>query len=77
MPSPTVLELSRWQFAVTAALHTARGLLLTLRESDLSMTLVLTLHDQQVGQVSWTPDTVVRLRRPGPAATQPHAAGHE
>ncbi|HXL92552.1 MAG TPA: ATP-binding cassette domain-containing protein [Streptosporangiaceae bacterium] len=39
----------------------ARELLLALRESDLSMTLVLALHDQQLGQLSWTPDTIVRL----------------
>jgi ATP-binding cassette, subfamily C, bacterial CydC len=39
----------------------ARELLLALRESDLSMTLVLALHDQQLGQLSWMPDTVVRL----------------
>ena len=42
----------------------ARELLLTLRESDLSMTLVLALHDQQLGQLSWTPDTIVGLRHP-------------
>ena len=42
----------------------AREVLLALRESDLSMTLVLALHDQQLGQLSWTPDTVVGLRHP-------------
>jgi hypothetical protein len=42
----------------------ARELLLTLRESDLSMTLVLALHDQQLGQLSWTPDTIVVLTGP-------------
>jgi hypothetical protein len=25
------------------------------------MTLVLALHDQQIGQLRWAPDTVVRL----------------
>jgi len=44
----------------------ARELLLTLRASDLSMTLVLALHDQQLGQLSWTPDTIVGLRHPHP-----------
>jgi ABC-type lipoprotein export system ATPase subunit len=52
----------------TEGLHNqpARELLLTLRESDLSMTLALSLHDQQL---SWTPDTIVgsatSRRRPG------------
>jgi len=49
----------------------ARELLLTLRESDLSMTLVLALHDQQLGQLSWTPDSIVALRHPHPRAVPP------
>jgi hypothetical protein len=28
------------------------------------MTLVLALHDQQLGQLSWTPDTIVVLTDP-------------
>lgn len=51
----------------------AREVLLALRESDLSMTLVLALHDQQLGQLSWTPDTVVGLGHPQarPARARP------
>lgn len=45
--------------------HAARALLLELRLSGPRTTLVLTLHDQQAGQLSWTPDTVVRLRPQG------------
>jgi ATP-binding cassette, subfamily C, bacterial CydC len=57
--------------------HAGRDLLLTLRESDLSMTLVLALHDQHAGQLSWPPDTVIRLRRPGRRPVQPDALSHE
>jgi hypothetical protein len=44
---------------------TRRALPLELRLSGPRMTLVLALHDQQAGQLSWTPDTVVRLRPQG------------
>jgi ATP-binding cassette, subfamily C, bacterial CydC len=39
----------------------ARELLLALRLSDPWMTLVLALHEQHGSQLSWSPDTVVRL----------------
>jgi len=57
--------------------HAARDLLLALRESDLSMTLVLTLHDQQAGLLGWTPDALIRLGRPGRQPTPPDASSHE
>jgi hypothetical protein len=34
-----------------------------LRLSAPRLTLVLALHDQQASQLSWTPDTVVRLHQ--------------
>jgi hypothetical protein len=46
----------------------ARELLLALRLANPSMTMVLALHEQQVGQLSWTPDIVVRLRLDRPTA---------
>jgi len=39
----------------------ARELLLTLRLSDPWLTLVLAIHDQQITQLCWSPDTVIRL----------------
>jgi ATP-binding cassette subfamily C protein CydC len=39
----------------------ARELLLTIRLSDPWLTLVLALHDQHMTQLSWAPDTVVRI----------------
>jgi ATP-binding cassette, subfamily C, bacterial CydC len=41
--------------------HAASELLLELRLSGPRMTLVLALHDQQIGQLRWAPDTIVRL----------------
>jgi ATP-binding cassette subfamily C protein CydC len=41
--------------------HAASELLLELRLSGPRMTLVIALHDQQIGQLRWTPDTIVRL----------------
>jgi ABC-type ATPase involved in cell division len=46
----------------------ARELLLALRLANPSMTMVLALHEQQADQLSWTPDTVVRLRLDRPTA---------
>ena len=52
----------------------ARDILSTLRESDPALILVLALHEQQLGQLSWKPDTIVELHRPhrqgGDAATR-------
>jgi ABC-type ATPase involved in cell division len=39
----------------------ARELLLTIRLSDPWLTLVLALHDQQINQLSWSPDKVAQL----------------
>jgi ATP-binding cassette subfamily C protein CydC len=39
----------------------ARDIWRALRQSRPSMTLILALHDQQLAQLTWTPDTVVRL----------------
>jgi ATP-binding cassette subfamily C protein CydC len=39
----------------------ASELLLTLRLSDPRMTLVIALHDQQVAQLGWEPDTTIDL----------------
>ena len=41
--------------------HSASELLLELRLSGPRMTLVLALHEQQIGQLGWTPDAIVRL----------------
>jgi ATP-binding cassette subfamily C protein CydC len=46
----------------------ARELLLALRLANPSMTMVLALHEQQAGQLSWAPDTLVRLRLDRPTA---------
>jgi ATP-binding cassette, subfamily C, bacterial CydC len=39
----------------------ARELLLAVRLSNPWLTLILALHDQQINQLSWVPDTVVQL----------------
>jgi ATP-binding cassette, subfamily C, bacterial CydC len=41
----------------------ARELLGTLRRADPLLTLVLAMHDQQLGQLAWRPDTIVRLAK--------------
>jgi ABC-type lipoprotein export system ATPase subunit len=49
----------------TEGLHDAAAseLLLTLRLSDPRMTLVIALHDQQVAQLGWEPDTTIDLEQ--------------
>jgi ATP-binding cassette subfamily C protein CydC len=57
----------------------ARELLLAIRLSDPWLTLVLALHDQQINQLSWHPDTVVQLHshtdRVDAATGRPSAGG--
>ena len=42
--------------------------LLALRLSNPQMTLVLALHEQQLSQLSWAPDQVIRLEGHAPAS---------
>src|SRR5580658_4460594 len=57
----------------------ARELLLTVRLSNPWLTLILALHDQQINQLSWVPDTVVQLalhaHRVDAATGRPSAGG--
>jgi ATP-binding cassette, subfamily C, bacterial CydC len=58
--------------------HAASELLLELRLAGPRMTLVLALHDQQIGQLRWAPDTIVRLAptEPVPRPPSPLAGAH-